>query len=87
MPITYHSHVNRQKLKKQYAKRQKDPLLELDNKIREALTKNRDRCFGEDWWPRVGSDDEALLITYGLTEFPQGVLEEEDRFKKDWEER
>jgi len=66
-----------------YAK-EKDPLLDLDTKVRAALTSHRDRCFKDDYWPRQGSEDEALLITYGLTEFPQGILEEEERFKKDW---
>jgi hypothetical protein len=67
--------------------KEKDALLDLDTKVRAALTSHRDRCFKDDWWPRVGSEDEVLLITYGLTEFPQGILEEEDRFKKSWEER
>jgi len=66
-----------------YAK-EKDPLLDLDTKIRAALLRDRDRCFKDDWWPRQGSEDEALLITYGMTEFIQGIVEEEDRFKKDW---
>lgn len=71
-----------------YQRRQpKDALLNLDSKIRTALTTNRDRCFKDDWWPRVGSDDEALLITYGMTEFVQGIVEEEDRMKHSWEER
>jgi hypothetical protein len=84
MPIRYHSAINRQKLAQQYAKREKDPLLDLDTKVRAALTTHRDRCFKDDWWPRQGSEDEALLITYGLGEFTQGILEEEDRFIKDW---
>ena len=87
MPIRYHSQVNRQKLKQQYGKRERDPLLDLDSKVRDALAKNRDRYFKDDWRPRVGSEDEALLITYGMTEFIQGIVEEEDRFKKSWEER
>jgi hypothetical protein len=65
----------------------KDALLDLDTKVRAALTTHRDRCFKDDWWPRQGSEDEALLITYGMTEFVQGIVEEEDRMKKSWEER
>lgn len=68
-------------------KKEKDTLLDLDVKIRDALIKSRDRCFGEDWWPRQGSDDESLLIAYGLSEFIQGILDEEERFKRDWEKR
>lgn len=66
---------------------QKDPLLDLDTKIRASLTNYRDKCYSDDWWPRQGSEDEALLVTYGLTEFTQGIVEEEERFRRDWEGR
>ena len=64
-----------------------DPLFDLDSKIRKALIQYRNNCFGEDHWPKQGSEDYALLITYGLDEFIQGTIDEEDRFKKDWEGR
>ena len=79
--------VRRRQSRYKIGRKEKDPLLDLDTKIRVALTTHRDRCFKDDCWPRQGSEDEALLITYGLTEFIQGIVEEEDRMKKSWEER
>lgn len=67
--------------------KERDPLLDLDTKIRLSLSNYRDKLYIDDWMPRQGSEDYALLITYGLEEFVQGIMEEEERFRKDWEGR
>lgn len=62
-------------------------LSDFDHQLREKLSLYRDKFFQEDWWPRMGSEDDALLRTLGMEEFVQGLVEEEDLFKEDWERR
>ena len=64
--------------------KEKDPLLDLDTKIRLSLSNYRDKLYIDDWMPRQGSEDYALLITYGLEEFTQGIIDAEEMMAKTW---
>ena len=68
-------------------KPQVSSLSDFDHQLREKLSLYRDKFFQEDWWPRQGSEDDALLKTLGMEEFIQGLVEEEDLFKEDWNRR
>ena len=65
-------------------KPQVSSLSDFDHQLREKLSLYRDKFFQDDWWPRMGSEDDALLRTLGMEEFIQGLVEEEDLFKEDW---
>lgn len=87
MPITATSHFLFHQRKKRYdqqPKKEKDAFLDLDTKIRHSLSTYRDKFYIDDWMPRQGSEDYALLITYGLEEFVQGIMEEEEKMAKTW---
>ena len=65
---------------------EESPLIIFDRKLREGLLKDFKKAYQEDWWPREGSEAETLMLTFGAGEFLQGVIEEEDFFRRDWEE-
>jgi len=68
------------------SKIKEDPLLVFDRALRDGLLQNFKKVYQEDWWPRQGSEAEALMLTFGTGEFLQGVIEEEDCFRREWEE-